>query len=192
MTNVCPVCERGELMSATVEEVLRYDGQALRVAGVEISACRSCGEELVLPEQARANERRFADAKRRHDGLMTADEILQWRRELGWTQAQAATALGGGANAFSKYERGEVLQSRAMDLLMRVTRAVPEARDVVESLTHGASRQTRRAIQSHTLVQSDWQTEPDTAVIESAMPPLHWIAAQGPQRRIAVGEGAYG
>ena len=192
MTMVCPVCERGELMSATVEEVLRYDGQALRVAGVEISTCRSCGEELVLPEQARANERRFADAKRRHDGLMTSDEIIQWRRALGWTQAQAAAALGGGANAFSKYERGEVIQSRAMDLLMRVTRAVPEAREVVEALTQVASRQTRRAVQLHTLGLSGWQADADTAVIEAAMPPLHWIAAQGPQRLIAVSDRAYG
>ncbi len=70
MTMVCPVCERGELMSATVEEVLRYARQALRVAGVEISTCGCCGEKLVLPAHARANERRFADAKRRYDGLM--------------------------------------------------------------------------------------------------------------------------
>lgn len=74
---------------------------------------------------------------------------------------------------------------------MRVTRGVPEAREVVESLTQ-ASRHTRRAVQSHALGPSGWQADADAAVIDAAMPPLHWIAAQRPQRRIAVGDRAYG
>ena len=36
------------------------------------------------------------------------------------TQEEAAKVFGGGVNAFSKYERGEVTQSAAMDKLIRV------------------------------------------------------------------------
>lgn len=119
MSSRCPHCERGDLESRTIEETIRYGGSRLAVPGVEISVCPVCSEELVLPEQAKANERRFSDAKRAHDGLLTSVEIAAWRKRHGLTQHQAATLVGGGINAFSKYERGEVMQSQAIDTLMR-------------------------------------------------------------------------
>lgn len=125
MSEKCPHCERGDLEARTVDETIRYNGSDLVVHGIEISACPVCSEELVLPEQARANELRFADAKRVHDGSMTSGEIVSWRKRHRLSQAQAAALLGGGVNAFSKYERGEVMQSKAMDLLMRAIDAVP-------------------------------------------------------------------
>lgn len=125
MHSRCPHCERGELESHTIEETIRYGGSQLAVPGVEISVCPVCSEELVLPEQAKANEVLFADAKRRHDGLLTSGEIVSWRKRHRLSQADAAMLLGGGVNAFSKYERGEVMQSKAMDLLMRAAQTVP-------------------------------------------------------------------
>jgi len=125
MSSKCPHCERGELESRTIEEAIRYGGSDLAVQGVEISVCPVCSEELVLPEQAKANEVLFADAKRQHDGLLTSGEIVSWRKRHRLSQADAAKLLGGGVNAFSKYERGEVMQSKAMDLLMRVSQTVP-------------------------------------------------------------------
>ncbi len=125
MSVKCPHCERGDLEPRIVEESIRYGGSNLVVQGIEISVCPVCNEELVLPEQAKANELRFADAKRKHDGLMTSGEIVAWRKRHRLSQADAASLLGGGVNAFSKYERGEVTQSKAMDLLMRACQAVP-------------------------------------------------------------------
>jgi len=125
MSSMCPHCERGELASRTIEETIHYGGSHLTVQGVEISVCPVCSEELVLPEQAKANEVLFADAKRRHDGLLTSGEIVSWRKRHRLSQADAAKLLGGGVNAFSKYERGEVMQSKAMDLLMRASQTVP-------------------------------------------------------------------
>ena len=128
MTNICPVCEVGELSPAIVTEALSYRGTQLVVPGFQVSRCSRCGEEVVLDAQAKANELLFADAKRHHDGLLTSREIKRVRKELGITQAQAASIFGGGANAFSKYERGEVIQSQAMDLLMRLAAELPVVR----------------------------------------------------------------
>lgn len=63
----CPLCEKGTLSSATVRETLNYADARLEVDGIEISICAVCCRELVLPEQLKGNERRFADAKRAHD-----------------------------------------------------------------------------------------------------------------------------
>lgn len=125
MTVMCPLCERGELQSRTINETIRYGGSSLVVPGIEISACSSCDEEVVLPEQAKANERRFSDAKRAHDGLLTSGQIAAWRKRHSLTQQQAASLIGGGINAFSKYERGEVMQSQSVDSLIRSVDEVP-------------------------------------------------------------------
>ena len=119
------------LRSDVVDEVINYAGKKLLVKNLAISRCSNCAEELVLPEQARANERVFADTKRTEEGLLTSAEIVAWRANLQLTQAQAAKLLGGGVNAFSKYERGEVIQSRSMDLLMRVVLESEEARTIL-------------------------------------------------------------
>lgn len=125
MTDMCPLCEHGELQSRTINETIRYGGANLVVPGIEISACPNCDEEVVLPEQTKANERRFSDAKRAHDGLLTSGQIVAWRKRHSLTQQQAASLIGGGINAFSKYERGEVMQSQSVDSLMRAVDEVP-------------------------------------------------------------------
>lgn len=125
MTNLCPACEKGELSSRVQDEAIEYGGVRLVIAGLEHSECSMCGEEVVLPVQARRNELRYADAKRAHDRLLVSNEIHAWRDRWNLTQQLAATLLGGGVNAFSKYERGEVIQSRSMDLLMRASDQFP-------------------------------------------------------------------
>jgi transcriptional regulator with XRE-family HTH domain len=60
-------------------------------------------------------------------GLLTADEIKAVRRAKNLNQKQCAQLLGGGVNSFHKYESGTVIQSAAMDLLIRVVRDVPGA-----------------------------------------------------------------
>ena len=133
MAVTCPICERAELKSRTVVETIRYGDGELRVPGIHVSECPNCKEVLVTPSQAKTNARIFADAKRAHDGLLTSAAIVSWRETLGFTQSEAARLLGGGVHAFSKYERGEVLQSRAMDLLMRVTGCYPETHGILRA-----------------------------------------------------------
>src|SRR5690606_39913720 len=53
------------------------------------------------------------------------------RETLRLTQGQAAELFGGGANAFSKCERGDVIQSVAMDRLIRLSLAFPFALDLL-------------------------------------------------------------
>lgn len=128
MSAICPACETGLLSPVIRDKYLPYEGAMLHVSGIESSVCSICEERVVMPDQARRNERRYADARRIHDGLLTSEEIEGWRAKFGLTQQQAAQLLGGGANAFSKYERGEVTQSRSMDLLIRASAEIEEVR----------------------------------------------------------------
>ena len=125
--NVCPVCEEGRLTVESYDGEIKHNGAALAVHGLERCRCDVCGADPVLTEQIRRNQIRIADARRVHDGLLTCEEIREARELVGISQAEAAKIFGGGTNAFSKYERGEVEQSVAMDRLIRIARDLPEA-----------------------------------------------------------------
>lgn len=95
-------------------------GAEVFVEGLEGYLRAACGADPVLQDQIQRNHRRIVDAKRSADGLLTGPEIQALRKELGLTQKDASELFGGGANAFSKYERGDVVQSSAMDKLLRL------------------------------------------------------------------------
>ncbi|MEJ1296362.1 MAG: type II toxin-antitoxin system MqsA family antitoxin [Candidatus Sedimenticola sp. (ex Thyasira tokunagai)] len=122
---LCPMCGEGVLAPAVRNEniTLKGDGQV----GVEFqySVCDVCASEVTTPKQAKANQLKVRDAQRAHDGLMTSDEILSVRKRYQLSQADAASIYGGGTNSFSKYERGEVIQSVAMDRLIRISNEFP-------------------------------------------------------------------
>jgi HTH-type transcriptional regulator/antitoxin MqsA len=119
-TSLCPVCDSGELYTHTYSDTFKHNGQPLQVHGLEGCECPVCGADPILPDQIKQNQMRIADAKRHADGMLSGLELRQVREQLGLTQRQAAEIFGGGAKAFAKYERGEVVQSAAMDSLLRL------------------------------------------------------------------------
>lgn len=122
---VCNACGEGHLHPSTWEGDFRHYDGTIHVAGLQCHRCDVCDADPVFPDQIAFNEKRIADAKRKETGRLVGREVRVLREQLGLTQQQAATLFGGGANAFSKYERGEVMQSVAMDRLMKAAAFVP-------------------------------------------------------------------
>jgi putative zinc finger/helix-turn-helix YgiT family protein len=118
--NTCPDCETGQLGLEVYSDEIIHHGRPLVVEGLECWACDQCGAEIIRRDQIRHADKLIAEAKRKADGLLSGAEIRQIRKSLNLTQHEAATLFGGGANAFSKYERSEVIQSVAMDRLLRL------------------------------------------------------------------------
>ncbi|MGB0513488.1 MAG: type II toxin-antitoxin system MqsA family antitoxin [Wenzhouxiangellaceae bacterium] len=121
----CPDCGAGTLRLEEYSDQFEYQGRQLTVDGLQCLVCDHCDAEIIRPEQIRHGDRLYADARRRADGLLTGREIADLRKNLGLTQRQAAELFGGGPNAFSKYERGDINQSVAMDRLMRLVVRFP-------------------------------------------------------------------
>jgi HTH-type transcriptional regulator/antitoxin MqsA len=118
MTN-CKLC-KSEIVSDYVEtEEVSYKGRTLQIM-MAYSLCNSCDREFISKPQILQNEAALRAARKDHDGLLSSEEIIRARRSLSLTQEQASRVFGGGRNAFSKYERGEVSQSVAMDKLIRI------------------------------------------------------------------------
>lgn len=121
----CPACETGQLKENTCAEEFEYKGNAFIVPNYLYSICNECNSELVLPRQAKINNSIVKAKHRSLDGLLSGDEVKVIRKKYNLTQGAAADIFGGGTNAFSKYEKGVVIQSRAMDKLLRVTDNIP-------------------------------------------------------------------
>ena len=132
--NLCPICETGTLSKQVHTGEIRYHKQAAQVPDLEYSQCNNCGSDPVLADQGKRNQIRFSDARRKIDGLLSSSDIRKARRYLGLTQHAAANVFGGGLNAFSKYERGEVIQSKAMDKLIRLSCRYPVAWKFLNSI----------------------------------------------------------
>lgn len=58
--------------------------------------------------------------------LLAPADVKRIRAKIGLTQQQAGAIIGGGPNAFQKYESGEVTVSKGISNLLRVLERHPE------------------------------------------------------------------
>jgi len=119
-------------------ETLSVKGMERRVDDLSGWECQKCGE-IELDE---ACGQRYSDAC---DELVIAsrkmigNEMKKIRRKLHLTQKDTVQLLsGGGHNAFSRYERGEVLPPKALILLMRLLERYPYLLTDVKTFGEGA------------------------------------------------------
>jgi HTH-type transcriptional regulator/antitoxin MqsA len=115
----CKLCKSEDVSEYVEAEETLYKGKNLQFS-MAYSLCNNCDREFISKPQILQNEAALRAAKKDYDGLLSSEEIIRARRTLSLTQEQASRVFGGGRNAFSKYERGEVSQSVAMDKLIRI------------------------------------------------------------------------
>ena len=105
------------------------------ISGVEIPVqeslyrCRVCGAEEYSLAQAEAAQREAGARYREVYRFLRPDEIVALRKRLGLTQDYLERILGLGRKTIARWEAGRVLQSRAMDNLLRAITHVPDLLD---------------------------------------------------------------
>jgi len=127
MARNCPNCEAPKGMTRFEGETftIQHVGMTATVEGLSGWRCEACDEV----EFDAASARRYAAAG---DDLVMRNrerqstEIRRIRRKLGLSQVAAARLTGGGHNAFSRYERGEVAPLPAVVNLFRLLDKYPE------------------------------------------------------------------
>lgn len=125
------MCETGKLTPITLSDSFTYKGLSIQVDDLQGMLCENCGADPILTEQILFNQEKIADAKRTALGMLTGVEIRQIRERLKLSQKHCSQLFGGGTNAFSKYERGEVIQSDAMDALLYIVDKFPFTLDAL-------------------------------------------------------------
>lgn len=122
-----PVChEDGTRMSRDIRPItLSYKGESI-VVDLPGWYCPKCGESVHDGIDMKVSDRALNALKMRHENLLDAKEIRRIRKKLGLTQAAAGQIVGGGPRAFTKYENGDLVPSRAITNLLKVLDACPE------------------------------------------------------------------
>lgn len=117
----CPVCE-SSLIRETRNVSAVYKGQTLNYSQPG-EWCNNCGEGFLNSEDLAASKQARIDQIRTIEHKLKSDEIKKFRKTNKLSQKYASELFGGGPKAFSKYERGEVIQNKSLDILMRLINA---------------------------------------------------------------------
>lgn len=127
----CPMCRSQKTEVIEYSDTVDFRGLELDVEKLHETRCGNCGHKWVSKIQHAHNSTVIREAYgaqrdkiREAEGLLGGHEIAQLREKFRLNQREAASLFGGGFNAFNKYESGEVLQSYAMDRLLRLSEAV--------------------------------------------------------------------
>ena len=98
--------------------------------------CENCQESVHTGKDMQESDRQLNLLKARAENVLLPDDVRRIRKKLGLTQHDAGRLLGGGANAFHKYEIGVVLPSQAISNLLRVLEANPNGLQVLQEKSH--------------------------------------------------------
>ena len=104
---------------------LAYKGQSVTIQ-MPGWYCADSGESIHTGEDMAVSDAALKSLKIKVEKLLTPDEIKRIRQKLGLTQREAGEVIGGGPNAFQKYESGEVLLSKGMSNFLRLLEKHPE------------------------------------------------------------------
>jgi putative zinc finger/helix-turn-helix YgiT family protein len=124
----CPRCLKKEVSPTTIAYTadVVHEGRSYKVEVPELQVprCQACGE-LVFDSAADEQLLRALPAQAR---LLTPKQIKDARVALGLKSKDLAERLGVAAETISRWERGALIQSRAMDNLLRLYFACPPVR----------------------------------------------------------------
>lgn len=139
----CPVCCSGVLEPYTFSKEISYKNVTCSVEIFQSSRCDTCESEVALHAQSKHNKLISINFQRAVDGLLTTAEIVRIRKRLGLSQRLASQLIGGGGNAFAKYESGATRQSVGIDNMLRVLDQHPK---ILKTLQE--AEQQRKALTS--------------------------------------------
>lgn len=111
---------------------IRHENFTAKVPGLSGWRCGAC-EEIEFDPQSAVKYAEAGDELVLKAREHTQQEIRRIRKKLHLNQAQAAKLTGGGHNAFSRYESGEVTPMPAVVNLLKLLDYEPKLLDVLDS-----------------------------------------------------------
>lgn len=127
----CPECGDSDMVRGTRMTTVQYGGLESEPFEQPGLWCQSCGEGLLSFKDMEVSTRQMHILKAQVEHLLPPSEVKRVRKKLGLTQREAGLILGGGPNAFQKYESADVLTSQAISNLLRLLEHDPSALEVL-------------------------------------------------------------
>ncbi|AYF87212.1 YgiT-type zinc finger protein [Pseudomonas sp. DY-1] len=129
----CPVCGQAYLVHDVRDIPYIYKGESTLIPNVEADWCNACGESLTGPAESKRVMLAMNLARQQVNARAGHLELIKAvRKQLKLTQKQAGELFGGGPNAFSRYEKGDVDAPTALVKLFQLLQKHPELGDEVK------------------------------------------------------------
>jgi HTH-type transcriptional regulator / antitoxin MqsA len=122
-----PVCpETGKpMVRDTRPMTLTYKGHSVTVL-MPGWYCHESDESIHTGEDMKVSDAALKALRIKVEHLLAPEEVKRIRQKMGLTQRQAGSIIGGGPNAFQKYEGGETVVSKGISNFLRVLERHPE------------------------------------------------------------------
>jgi HTH-type transcriptional regulator/antitoxin MqsA len=122
-----PVCpETGKpMVRDTRPMTLTYKGHSVTVP-MPGWYCHESDESIHTGEDMKVSDAALKALRIKVEHLLAPEEVKRIRQKMGLTQRQAGSIIGGGPNAFQKYEGGETVVSKGISNFLRVLERPPE------------------------------------------------------------------
>jgi HTH-type transcriptional regulator/antitoxin MqsA len=114
----CPICAEGNVERRVEQVENEYKGHRAMLPLYYV-LCDHCKSDFATSVEGRLSRRALLAWRKQIDGLLVGREIASIRKRYGLTLTQASRLFGEKRVAFSKYENDDVVQSDAMDSLLR-------------------------------------------------------------------------
>ena len=123
----CPVCGAAELVHDTRDQNYTYKGESTVLTAVKGDYCTACEESILdATESQRTMNMMQEFHKQVNAAIIDPHFITKIRKKLHLEQKEAAEILGGGVNAFSRYETGKTKPSLSLVKLLKILNKHPE------------------------------------------------------------------
>jgi HTH-type transcriptional regulator/antitoxin MqsA len=93
--------------------------------------CTRCDEAVFVGKDIDAADKALVRLKAQAEHLLQPEQIRKIRKKLALTQAEAGELLGGGRNAFQKYESAQITTTKSLSVLLRLLEQQPEMLNLI-------------------------------------------------------------
>lgn len=125
MSDRCANCGEYSLNERIAAMEHEVAGRVILIEDDLHTFCGSCGHVSYVGSQISEMEIRVARKIREQDGLLMPEELKAVRNKYGLTQSEMEDLLSIGKKTWIRWERGKVVQSKAVDTLIRAMAAHP-------------------------------------------------------------------
>jgi putative zinc finger/helix-turn-helix YgiT family protein len=111
---------------------VKHDGRLhdVRVSRLTVYRCKACGYVVF----SNVTNDQIYEALRKELNLLSPETIRSQREALGLTQKELADRLGVASETICRWETGALIQTRAMDNLLRLFFTLPEVRTALQTV----------------------------------------------------------
>lgn len=121
----CPLC--GEKAYSHYEKLVELTYKSKIISFKQPGYwCSACDDGVIGPKDHKSTQKQLQTFMSSVDGLLIPDEVKRIRKKLNLTQRRASQIFGGGVNAFSRYEKGEIPVYRSTSQLLKLLDHHPE------------------------------------------------------------------